>query len=56
MDDLEKKRIREGLQRELECLRALGMAPEQFAAARHARSVRRLQPAPETPEREARRA
>lgn len=54
--DVDKERIRERLQRELECLRALGIAPEQFAAARHARSVRRRRPARESQELDVRRA
>jgi hypothetical protein len=44
VDDRDKLRIREGLERELACLRALGVPPEQFAAARHARSLRRRKP------------
>jgi hypothetical protein len=44
LDERDKQRIREGLERELACLRALGVPPEQFAAARHARSLRRRRP------------
>jgi hypothetical protein len=49
VDERDKQRIREGLERELACLRALGVPPEQFAAARHARSLRRRKPDGETP-------
>jgi hypothetical protein len=48
-DEPDKQRIREGLERELACLRALGVPPEQFAAARHARSLRRRKPDDEMP-------
>jgi hypothetical protein len=48
-DERDKQRIRDGLERELACLRALGVPPEQFAAARHARSLRRRRPECETP-------
>lgn len=44
LDERDKQRIREGLERELACLRALGVPPEHFEAARHARSLRRRRP------------
>jgi hypothetical protein len=50
LDQRDKQRIREGLERELACLRALGVPPEQFAAARHARSLRRRKPDGGAPE------
>jgi hypothetical protein len=40
-EERDKQRIREGLERELACLRALGVPPEHFEAARHVRSLRR---------------
>ena len=48
-EERDKQRIREGLERELACLRALGVPPEQFAAARHARSLRRRKSDGEAP-------
>jgi hypothetical protein len=50
LDERDKERIREGLERELACLRALGVPPERFEAARHARSLRRRKPDGETNE------